>query len=204
MLKKSIVFRLPLVLFFCIISNSCLASFICADLFSSEDFYVYSSTQGSAIRTKLETHLTRDNYERIFSHNYYRHDLKLFGAKAIVVMLPGFSPDVYFFATGVGSESWNTHHAEALKTILTSKYKIDLGQNNFLLNDYMRYAQGYEFTAVKTENGLQITRLDIESQITISRRMNNQVSLDFEKEALLLLIQRIESVLIQFKPPKIK
>ncbi|MBY0315205.1 MAG: hypothetical protein K2Q26_06785 [Bdellovibrionales bacterium] len=178
--------------------------FQCNELFSKDrhsQLYVKSVEARGASR--LYAYLTAGNIEKIFTHNYERGKAYQYGAKAVVVSLPGKSPLVYFFATGEGTLSWSIHHLSAVETALGLSRSFDLRSQIPL--DQLPFVQGYEFTAEKWRGQWRIVKLSIQSQIT-TLKLNRFLKPDLrlEQELLDLLISRIDPSLIQFTTPQVE
>ncbi len=145
----------------------------------------------------MYSHLTARNVSQLFKHNYSTGDPLLFGCKAVVVFLPGWkTPQVYFFATGENSKSWNMHHANAASAVLG---------DNILFYLNLRYMQGYELTAKKFDGRWRITSLDIQSAITNLQRDNekHRPSLEAEEQMLKALLDSIDPDLVSFSIPEL-
>lgn len=170
----------------------------CVDLFSKDtasSMAVRSSTPEFHVESSLFPYLTTGNARELFTHNYATSDRTQFGCKAIAVSIPGQTPQVYFFATGVLMSSWNVHHVPAVERVL------NISRGDFY--SILRYVQGYELTARRIKGHWVITKMDIESQITQLHRMGFKPERDVEARMLEEVLSRIDEELIEFEKPSI-
>lgn len=171
----------------------------CRALFETQSIYVQSID--GPYQSQLVEQITESNLLTIFSHNYWKGNNDIFGAKAIGIAMPGERPQIFFFATGEGSKTWNVHHANALNAVLLSRDYREVHTHN-ISREVLPHVQGYEFTLENISGQWIITKMGIDSGITkLQIVTQTPLSLPSQQALLAEINKSIPKHLRTFKTP---